>query len=165
MSVDGGYVLSQRRYMADILNCAGMVDCKPLATLVSTTRTTDESDSLFDNPTQYRSLAGASQYLTVTRSDISYAVNRLCQHMHSLSVSHWVMLKRVLPYVKATLQFGLRLRPSRTSVLHGYSDSNWARDVLDRKSTSGFAVYLGDNLISWVCRKHRTVARSSTEAE
>ncbi|XP_019190817.1 PREDICTED: uncharacterized protein LOC109185294 [Ipomoea nil] len=163
--IDDGFVLSQRRYMSDILTRAGMVDCKPLATPLSVARSSELSTEPFANPTQYRSLAGALQYLTVTRSNLSYAVNQLCQHMQSPMVYDWVVLKRVLRYVKGTLDFGLRLRPSPHSTLHAYSDSDWAGDPADRKSTSGFAVYLGCNLVSWVCRKQRMVARSSTEAE
>ncbi|XP_019168035.1 PREDICTED: uncharacterized protein LOC109163785 [Ipomoea nil] len=146
VSKDGGLFLSQQRYMRDILSRAGMVDCKPLAT-------------------PYRSLAGALQYLTVTRPDLSFAVNRVCQHMHSPTTEHWAMLKRVLRYVKGTLHFGLFIRPSSSVAVHAFSDSDWAGDPTDRKSTSGFAVFLGGNLISWSCRKQRTVARSSTKAE
>ncbi|XP_019173252.1 PREDICTED: uncharacterized protein LOC109168725 [Ipomoea nil] len=160
-----GLFLSQQRYMRDILSRAGMVDCKPLATPVPVTRPVSESVVPYADPTQYRSLAGALQYLTVTRPDLSFAVNRVCQHMHSLTTEHWAMLKRVLRYVKGTLHFGLFIRPSSSVAVHAFSDSDWAGDPADRKSTSGSAVFLGDNLISWSCRKQRTVARSSTEAE
>ncbi|XP_019199141.1 PREDICTED: uncharacterized protein LOC109192889 [Ipomoea nil] len=151
--------------MRDILSRAGMVDCKPLATPVPVTRPVSESVVPYADPTQYRSLAGALQYLTVTRPDLSFAVNRVCQHMHSPTTEHWAMLKRVLRYVKGTLHFGLFIRLSSSVAVHAFSDSDWAGDLADRKSTSGFAVFLGDNLISWSCRKQRTVARSSTEAE
>ncbi|XP_019174280.1 PREDICTED: uncharacterized protein LOC109169846 [Ipomoea nil] len=160
-----GVILSQRRYMHDLLNRAGMVDCKPLATPASTTQPVTPSDEAFDNPTQYRRIVGALQYLTITRPDLSYAVNRLCQFMHAPTDEHWGMVKRVLRYVKGTLEYGLRLSPSSTSSVHAYSDSDWAGCPIDRKSTSGYAVFLGSNLISWLSRKQRTVARSSTEAE
>lgn len=74
-------------------------------------------------------------------------------------------MKRVLLYIKGTLHFGLRVSRSMSTELHIFSDSNWAGSLEDRKSTSGFAVFLGDNLVSWSCRKQRTVACSSTEAE
>lgn len=109
--------------------------------------------------------AGKSGVSQVTRPDLAFAVNRLCQHMHAPTTAHWGLLKRVLRYVKGTTHYGLRVSPSSSSELHAFSDSDWAGDPGDRKSTSGFAVYLGANLISWVCRKQRTVARSSTEAE
>ncbi|XP_019166886.1 PREDICTED: uncharacterized protein LOC109162655 [Ipomoea nil] len=165
VSKDGGLFLSQQRYMRDILSRAGMVDCKPLATPVPVSRPSSDSVVPYADPTQYRSLAGALQYLTVTRPDLSFAVNRVCQHMHSPTTEHWAMLKRVLRYVKGTLHFGIFIRPSSSVAVHAFSDSDWAGDPADRKSTSGFAVFLGGNLISWSCRKQRTVARSSTEAE
>ncbi|XP_019179517.1 PREDICTED: uncharacterized protein LOC109174716 [Ipomoea nil] len=151
--------------MKDILNRAGMMDCKPLATPASVTQPVTPSDEPFDNPTQYRRLVGALQYLTITRPDLSFSVNRLCQFMHSPSSDHWGLLKRVLRYVKGTISYGLRLSASASSTIHGFSDSDWAGCPIDRKSTSGYAVFLGDNLISWLSRKQRTVARSSTEAE
>ncbi|XP_019164254.1 PREDICTED: uncharacterized protein LOC109160414 [Ipomoea nil] len=151
--------------MKDILKRAGMVDCKPVATLVSTTKVVTGDEVPYADPTQYRSLAGALQYLTVTRPDLSYAVNRLCQHMNSPTTADWAALKRVLRYVNGTLNLGLNISSSTSLDIHAYSDSDWAGNPDDRKSTSGFAVFLGSNLVSWVCRKQRTVAHSSTEAE
>ncbi|XP_019159665.1 PREDICTED: uncharacterized protein LOC109156265 [Ipomoea nil] len=142
-----------------------MTDCKPLTTPAAVTKLVTPTEELFDNPTQYRRIVGALQYLTITRPDLAYAVNRLCQFMHSPTVDHWALVKRVLRYIKGTLDFGLRLAPSSSTCIHAFSDSDWAGCPVDRKSTSGFAVYLGTNLISWLSKKQRTVARSSTEAE
>ncbi|XP_019150182.1 PREDICTED: uncharacterized protein LOC109146989 [Ipomoea nil] len=80
-------------------------------------------------------------------------------------IDHWALVKRVLRYVKGTLTYGLQITPSPTTTIHAYSDSDWAGCLVDRKSTSGYTVFLGSNLISWQSRKQRTVARSSTEAE
>ncbi|XP_019191701.1 PREDICTED: uncharacterized protein LOC109186229 [Ipomoea nil] len=160
-----GLLLSQQRYMQDILKRAGMVDCKPLVTPVSLVASLVTSTTPYADPTQYRSLTGTLQYLTVTRPDLSFAVNRLCQHMHSPTTEHWSLLKRVLRYVKGTLHFGLHIRRSVSTELHAFSDSDWAGDPVDRKSTSSFAIFLGGNLVSWTCRKQKTMVRSSTEAE
>ncbi|XP_019190810.1 PREDICTED: uncharacterized protein LOC109185287 [Ipomoea nil] len=165
LSDGDSFLLSQRRYMVDILSRAGMTDCKALATPASVTQPATPTLDPFDNPTQYRRIVGALQYLTITRPDLSFSVNRLCQFMHSPTQDHWGLLKRVLRYVKGTLDYGLRLTPSLASDLHAYSDSDWAGCPVDRKSTSGYAVFLGTNLISWLSRKQRTVTRSSTEAE
>ncbi|XP_019166883.1 PREDICTED: uncharacterized protein LOC109162651 [Ipomoea nil] len=163
--VSGGMLLSQQRYMKDILKRAGMVDCKPGATPVSTTKAVTGDEVPYADPTQYRSLAGALQYLTVTCPDLSYSVNRLCRHMHSPTTADWAALKRVLRYVNGILNLGLNISSSTSLDIHAYSDSDWAGNPDDRKSTSGFAVFLASNLVSCVCRKQRTVARSSTEAE
>ncbi|XP_019167848.1 PREDICTED: uncharacterized protein LOC109163554 [Ipomoea nil] len=151
--------------MKDILKRAGMVDCKPVITHVSSAKITDEVVVPYANPTQYRSLTGALQYLTVTRPDLSYAVNLLCQHMHAPTTIDWASLKRVLRYVRGTLNLGLHISRSTSMDIHSHSESDWAGDPNDRKYTNGFAVFLGSNLISWVCRKQWTVAHSSTEAE
>lgn len=83
VSVFGGMLLSQQRYMMDILKCSDMVYCKPVTTHVSLVRVIDDSVVPYADPTQYCSLAGALYYLTVARPDLSFAVNKLCQPMHS----------------------------------------------------------------------------------
>lgn len=88
LAANEAIILSQRRYMCDILNRASMTDCKPLATLAAVSRAVATADELFDNPMQYRHLAGALQYLTITQPDLSYSVNRLCQFMHASTVEH-----------------------------------------------------------------------------
>ena len=115
------------------------------------------------DPTPYRRLVGGLQYLSLTRPDISFTVNKLSQFMYSPSETHWQALKRLLRYLKGTLSFGLHLcrRPSHR--LYAFSDADWAGDRDDRKSTTGYVVYLGGNLISWSSRKQRSVSRSSTD--
>ncbi|XP_019170461.1 PREDICTED: uncharacterized protein LOC109166030 [Ipomoea nil] len=81
--LSGGMLLSRQRYMKDILKRAGMVDYKLVVTSVSTAKTADDVATPYADPTQYRSLASALQYLTVAHPDLSYAVNLLCQHMHA----------------------------------------------------------------------------------
>ncbi|XP_019160488.1 PREDICTED: uncharacterized protein LOC109157062 [Ipomoea nil] len=154
-----------QRYMQDILKRAGMTAYKSLSTPISTSKSIAIDATPYDDPTQYRSLAGALQYLTITRPDLSFAVNQLCQHMHAPTATHWEQLKRVLRYVKGTVNFGLQVRKSSSREIHAFSDSDWAGCSEDRKSTSGFAVFLGSNLVSWVCKKQRTIARSYIEAE
>jgi hypothetical protein len=94
-----GLLLHQRQYALDILECAGMTDCKPCSTPVDTqTRLSATLGDPVADPT-YRSLAGALQYLTFTRSDLTYAVQQICLHMHDPRESHLAALKRILRYV------------------------------------------------------------------
>ncbi|XP_019198280.1 PREDICTED: uncharacterized protein LOC109192146 [Ipomoea nil] len=144
----GGLLLSQRRYMGDILNRAGMIDCKPLTTPAAVSQVVSPSSQPHENPTQYHRIVGAMQYLTITRPDLSNAINHLCQFMHSPTDEHWVIVKRVLRYTKGTLDYGLRISFSASTAIHAFSDFVWAGCLVDRKSTSGYAVFLGDNLIS-----------------
>jgi len=78
---------------------------------------------------------------------------------------HWSVVKRILRYVKGIVNLGLQIRRSRSMLVSSFSDADWAGCVDDRRSTGGFAVFLGENLVSWTARKQPTVSRSSTEVE
>ncbi|KAJ9567440.1 hypothetical protein OSB04_003406 [Centaurea solstitialis] len=158
--------LSQHAYAKDIIHRAGMDSCKPAATPVDTqSKLASEPDSSFDDPTTYRSLAGALQYLTFTRPDIAYAVQQICMHMHSPCMAHWNALKRILRYLQGTADYGLHLRYSSALSIRAYTYADWAGCPDTRRSTSGYCVYLGDNLISWSSKRQSTISRSSAEAE
>jgi len=163
---DGLLLSQQRQYMLDILDRAGMTDCKPCSTPVDTKPKVAAADGApVADATDFRSLAGALQYLTFIRPDIAYAVQQICLHMHDPREPHLVALKRILRYVRGTLHLGLLLRPSTSTDLAVYTDADWAGCPDTRKSTSGYAVFLGDNLISWSSKHQSTVSTSSAEAE
>ena len=115
--------------------------------------------------THYHSLAGALQYLTFTCPDIVYAVQQICLYMHDPREPHLAALKRILRYLQGTLSLGLTLRPSSPAELVVYTDADWTGCPDTRRSTSGYAVFLGDNLVSWSFKRQHTVSRSSAEAE
>jgi histone deacetylase 1/2 len=145
-----------------------MTNCKPVDTPLPSTQkfSVKDGDPLGpDDATKYRSLVGALQYLTLTRPDICFAVNKVCQFLHAPSTVHWSAAKRILRYIKGTLSLGLRIARSTSTIVSAFSDADWAGCVDDRRSTGGFAVYFGNNLVSWAARKQATVSRSSTEAE
>jgi hypothetical protein len=161
-----GLHLSQRQYALDIINHAGMHDCHPVKTPIdSGSKLSLHDGDLVDDPTRYRSLTGALQYLTLTRPDISYAVQQACLFMHAPRVPHLNLVKRIIRYIKGTLDLGTHITPSSTTSLIAYSDADWAGCPDTRRSTSGFCVFLGDNLISWSSKRQLTVSRSSAEAE
>jgi histone deacetylase 1/2 len=101
----------------------------------------------------------------MTRPDISFAVNKVCQYLHAPTVLHWTAVKRILRYLQYTMDLGMRIGKSPSTLVSAFSDADWAGCSDDRRSTGGFAVYFGPNLISWSARKQATVSRSSTEAE
>ena len=98
--------------------------------------------------TRYRSIVGALQYLTLTRPDISFSVNKVYQFLHSPTIVHWSALKRILRYLQGTIGLGLKLRKSSSILVSAFLNVDWAGCVDDRRSTGGFAVFLGPNLIS-----------------
>ncbi|KAF2323364.1 hypothetical protein GH714_034845 [Hevea brasiliensis] len=108
---------------------------------------------------------GGSQYVPLTRPDISFAVNKLCQFMHSPTVAHWQAVKRLLRYLQHAKPYGLCVSKDSSLEMQCFTNSDWGGDVNDRRSTSGYAVYLGRNLISWMAKKQLTIARSSSESE
>jgi histone deacetylase 1/2 len=95
---------------------------------------------------EYHSIVGGLQYLTITRPDLSFAVNRVCQYLHAPTDMHSSAVKHILRYVRLTLSFGLHLRSSSSGVLSAFSDADWAGCPYDRRSTGGYAVFLGPNL-------------------
>nr|KAJ0191944.1 hypothetical protein LSAT_V11C800425760 [Lactuca sativa] len=119
----------------------------------------------FSDPKLYRQVVGSLQYATITRPDIAYSVNRVCQFMHSPTNRHWQAVKRILRYLKGTITHCLHFTPTKAKGLHAFFDCGWISDTDDSRSQYGFVIFHGSNLISWTCRKQKVVARSSTEAE
>ena len=160
-----GLHLRQTKYITDMLNNTYMLGARPLRCPSSSgSKLSSTAGDLLENPTEYRRVVGAFQYCTITRPDISYSMNQLCQFMHSPHEIHWIAVKRVLRYLKGTIEFGLLYIPG-TITMHAYYDSDWANNPDDRRSTTGYGVFLGTNLISWCSKRQSVVSRSSTEAE
>ncbi|XP_026409017.1 uncharacterized protein LOC113304174 [Papaver somniferum] len=143
-----------------------MLDCKPCDTpVVKSSRLSIHDGIKLDDPAAYRTLVGGLKYLTVTRPDICFAVNYVSQFMHSPSDMHLQLVKRSLRYLKGTIGLGISLRKCDLSSLKAYADSDCAGCPDTRRSTSGFAVFLGSNLVSWSSKKQPTVSKSSAEDE
>ncbi|XP_013601214.1 PREDICTED: uncharacterized mitochondrial protein AtMg00810-like [Brassica oleracea var. oleracea] len=154
-----GIFLSQSLYAQEIIERAGMADCKPIATPVDLkSKLSAEEGPLVPDPTSYRSLAGALQYLTFIRPDISYAVHQICLYMHSPRQQHFQALRRIIRYIKGTISRGLQLVKDRIDSLTAYSDADWRGFPDIRRSTSGYCVFLGSNLISWFAKRQPTVS-------
>jgi len=119
------------------------------------------------NPTTYRSIIGSLRYIVNNRLDIAYSVGVVNRYMEAPSKEDWAAVKHILRCLKGTVGYGCRyergteLKP----ILLGYSDSDFAGDVEDRKSTTGVVYFLGKNLVTWVSQKQKIVALSSCEAE
>eukprot|EP00257_Ricinus_communis_P018007 XP_015576587.1 uncharacterized protein LOC107261483 [Ricinus communis] len=161
-----GYLFSQSKYISDIFERARLSDNKTVDTPIQLNAHYSASDgSLLSDPSLYRTVVGSLIYLTITRPDIAYAVHIVSQFVTSPTTVHWATVLCILRYLCNT-QFQTLLLSSTSSLeLCAYSDANWAGDPTDRKSTTGFCIFLGDSLISWKSKKEDVISRSSTEAE
>ena len=122
-----GIVLNQEKYILELLSRMGMKNCKPMSTPLSSSESLSayEGEPLQEEEsTRYRSTVGALQYLTLTRSDISFAVNKVCQFLHAPTTVHWTAAKRIVRYVKNTLSIGLNFSKSSSTILSAFSDSD-----------------------------------------
>ncbi|XP_026453282.1 uncharacterized protein LOC113354016 [Papaver somniferum] len=143
-----GYFVSQVKYATDIIHRARLTDNKAVDTPLEVNVKYNSTDGkILSNPTLYRQLVGSLNYLTITRPDISHAVHVVSQFMSAPRSTHYAVVLRILRYLK------------------GYSNSDWAGDVTDRRSTVGYCMFLGNSLISWRSKKQFVVSRSSAKAE
>ncbi|XP_024190212.1 uncharacterized mitochondrial protein AtMg00810-like [Rosa chinensis] len=182
--VTNGLFVSRYKYAKDLLPKAGLNDCHTHLTpcqsgvkLLKDVGTPLSSQDI----AHFRSLVGCLQYLTFTRPDIAYSVNSICQFLQAPTEDHLHAAKRVLRYIRGTLDHGIVFRRGvspgipLTLQAHGdvdplvnlqaYSDADWAGDPNDRKFTTGSVILLNQFSISWYSKKQAAVSRSSTEAE
>lgn len=103
--------------------------------------------------------------MTFTRPYITHAVQQVCLFMHDPRDKYLQALKRIIRYLQGTLHHGLQIFRSKLGKLTAYSNADWTRCPDTRRSTSGFCVYLDENLVSWSSKRQQTVSRSSAEAE
>uniref|UniRef100_A0A2N9I8B6 CCHC-type domain-containing protein n=1 Tax=Fagus sylvatica TaxID=28930 RepID=A0A2N9I8B6_FAGSY len=160
-----GLTLTQTKYATDLLTKHNMLQCSPCKTpCVPNVRLSSTTGVPLTDIHGYRSLVGALHYLTFTRPDLSFAVHQVCQFMNAPTDLHLTAAKRILRYVRGTLDHGLFYTPGPIT-LSAFTDADWAGDPDDRRSTSGLVVFLGHNPVTWSAKKQLTVSRSSTEAE
>ena len=113
----------------------------------------------------HQRLVGRLIYLSHTRSDILYAVKILTRFMHSPKISHLQAAHWVLRYLKGTTGWGLHFKRQGMVSLDAYMDSDFASSLIDRRSTTGYCIFLDGHLVLWRSKKQEGVAQSSTEAE
>ena len=158
--------ISQPKYVENVLQRFGMEDCKPVSTPMEPgkkfQKLSDDEES-FDTQTYQQAMGCLAYASTATRSDIAAAVGTLSRYMANPSKDHWMGVKRILRYLKRTLNYGFS--DSENDKIVGFADADWAGDVDSGCSISGYVFQIGSSTVSWCSRKQATVAKSTTEAE
>ncbi|KAG8496328.1 hypothetical protein CXB51_009093 [Gossypium anomalum] len=135
-----------------------MENCKTVSTPVAQwEKLTSNGNQERVNEKEYQSLVGCLLFM--------YVVSLLSRFMHCCDVVHFKAAKRVLRYVKGTLNYGVNFEKAKELKLIGYSDSDWARSIDDMKSTSGYFFTLGSRVFCWSSKKQQTIAQSTAKAE
>jgi hypothetical protein len=163
---DKGIFISQTKYIKEMLKKFRMEDCAPVNTpMVTGCKLSKDDESLEENQTLYRSMIGNLLYVMTSRPDIMQAVGLVAWFQAAPKETHVQAVKIIFKYLKGTLDFGLWYSRGEYFTLTTYTDVDWAGSVDDRKSTSGGAFFLGNNLVSWLSKKQSSVSLSTTEAE
>ena len=162
--------IDQESYIEEALGTFQMLDASPARTPLAAGTVLVKADPKlpidFALRTKYQSLIGTLLYITLgTRPDISYAVTRLSQYSAHPTSEHLKAAMHILRYLNGTRSLQIVYRGASRSGLIGYSDSDWAENKDDRHSTTGYVHFMADAAVSWVSRRQKTVALSSTEAE
>ena len=157
-------LLSQRKYVLDMLSEIGKLGARPCSIPMTPNVQLTKEGELFEDPERYRRLVGKLNYLTVTRLNISYSVSMSSRYMSSPIVSHWAAVEYILCYLKEVLGRGILYKKHGHAKIECFSDTDWAGSKEDRRSTSGYCVFVGGNLISWKSKNQSVVLRSSTES-
>ncbi|GKB83567.1 putative RNA-directed DNA polymerase [Tanacetum coccineum] len=149
-----------------VLERFGMENSNPVGNpIVLGTRISCDREGTKVDSTRFKQLVGSLMYLTATRPDITYGVSLISRYMESPTEKHWCAAKRILRYVQGTTELGILYSRRRNSALVAYSDSDFAGDLDDRRSTSGSVFLLAGGAISWSSKKQPVVTLSTTEAE
>ena len=164
----GSTWIGQPTYIEKVLRKFGMQDAKPVGTPVDVNtkllNATDEEECI--DQSLYQSAVGSLMYISVnTRPDITYAVSNLARFSSKPTKAHWTALKRVFRYLKGTMDSGILYSKKDSNDCVGFSDADWAGDVNDRKSTSGYVFQINGGAVTWRSKKQGCVALSTAEAE
>ncbi|KAL2347419.1 hypothetical protein Fmac_001419 [Flemingia macrophylla] len=161
-----GTFLHQTNYTKELLKKYDMAGCKVSNIPMSTNCYLDNDVSGQEvDQTKFRGIIGSLLYLTASRPDIMFSVYSCARYQAAPKESHMTVVKKILKYLKGTINCGLWYPKGTTSNLIGFSDADFAGCKLDRKSTSGTCHIFGECLVSWHSKKQACVVLSTAEAE
>jgi hypothetical protein len=143
-----------------------MTGCKPISIpLEQNVKLNVDEGKLVDDTTMYRRIVGSLIYMTITRPNLSYVIGMVSQFMQTPQKPHLDVVRHILRYIKYTLQCGIFYEAKSQLQIHGYTNVDWANNVSNRRSTSGFMFSFRSGDISWNNKKQPTIALSSIEAK
>ena len=161
-----GIFITQRKSAQEILERFNMAQCNSVHNpVVPGFKLTKDEEGVAADSTVYKQIVGSLMYLTATRPDLMFSVSLISRYMERPTDSHFQAAKRILRYIKGTIVFGIFYKKGGKAELVGYSDSDYAGDQNDRKSTSGYAFLMTSGAVSWSSKKQPVVTLSTTEAE
>ena len=160
-----GIFLSPRKYVLDLLFETGKLGAKPCSSPMAPGVHLIREGELFENPEKYRRLVGKLNYLTVTCPDIAHPVGVVSQYMSSPTVDNWAAIEHILCYLKGAPGRGILYSNHGHNRVECFTDADWAGSKEDRRSISGYCVFVGGNLVSWKSKKQGVVSRSSAESK
>ena len=159
--------VNQSAYLKKVIDKFGMTDAKGLKIPADPNIHLAKTESASaDEKIPFRELVGSLMFAAcVSRPDIAYAVNMVSKYLSNYTNEHWLAAKRILRYIRDTMDYGILYDGLNTQQLIGYSDSDFAGDVDSRRSTSGYLYVLAGGPVTWTSQRQRIVALSTTEAE
>lgn len=163
---EGTISINQESYAREVLERFSMSDCKPSSSPCDLSQKLSSGSGRSDSDVPYREAVGSLLFLVQgTRPDLAFAVSNVSRFNDKHNDSHWIAVKRIMRYVKATIRHRLVYRKDSVEPIYGYVDADWGNDTDERRSFSGYVFLMAGAAVTWSCKRQSTVAVSSTEAE
>jgi transposase InsO family protein len=163
---EDGIFIHQSKYASEILDKFGMTNCNSVNNpIVPGSKLVKDENGKAGDAKNYKQIVGSLMYLLATRPDLAFSVCLCARYMDRPTEIHFAAVKRILRYLKGTTGYGIMYKRSARLKLNGWTDSDYAGDLDDRKSTSGYVFMLGNAAVSWSSKKQPIVTLSTTEAE
>jgi hypothetical protein len=149
-----GIFICQKKYALEILKRFGMIESREVnSPIVSGSKLSKDADGVAVDESFYKQIIGSLMYLTSTRPDLVYSVSLISRYMARPTDLHLQAAKRILRYLKGTFDYGIMYKKRSSNDLIAYTDSDYAGDLNDRKSTSGYIFLLSSGAVSWLSKK------------
>ncbi|GKC57830.1 retrotransposon protein, putative, ty1-copia subclass, partial [Tanacetum coccineum] len=140
-----GILLSQKKYILELLQSDGLSNCNLVSSPMVTSSSLSLDDSTaFSNLVKCRQVVGSLQYVTLSRPDITFVINKVCQYMHAMTENHWSAVKRILRYLHGTVEHGMLIHCSSSSTRQSFTDVLWKGNPDTSLEAFSYPVWAGD---------------------